>query len=169
MYCELEDELPNKRRTVEGGSDEGDDCDDDDVLSPTKQAECKPKYLLCDIPTEPSTGQGKKCVKTADGSESETRILKPWFHSISRGKLEVHTLPIGQGDCNIIYCPNNKDAVLFDCGSTSSRNDPRLSPKFIREKFLSSIQHLTIMLSHGDQDHYNFLPHLFSMSDTTVW
>ena len=60
LYCELEDESPNKKRKVEGGTDEGDDCDDDDVLSLTKQAECKPKYLLCDIPTEPSTGQGKK-------------------------------------------------------------------------------------------------------------
>ena len=138
---------------------------------PTKKAECPPGQLYCDIPTVQSTGQAKTCIKTTGHSISRTLTLGPFWHYIGFifPRLEVHTLPIGQGDCNIIYCPNRQDAVLFDCGSTSSRDHPRLSPEFIQDKFLSKVQHLTIMLSHGDQDHYNYLPRMFPVSNSASW
>ena len=169
MSCALDPEnkqssdskLPSKRRKV---------CNV--VLPPpTTRAECKPKYLFCDIPAEQSAGPGKTCVKTTDRSISQTQPLAPYnyFTSFSSNDLEVHTLPIGQGDCNIFYCPNNEDAVLFDCGSISGHNDPRLSPEFIKEMFLSKVKHLTIMLSHGDQDHYNYLPRIFPERTIDSW
>ena len=169
MSCALDPEnkqpsdskLPSKRRKV---------CNA--VLPPPyTRAECKPKYLFCDIPAEQSTGPGKTCVKTTDRSISQTQPLAPYnyFTSFSSNDLEVHTLPIGQGDCNIIYCPNSEDAVLFDCGSISGHNDPRLSPEFIKEMFLSKVKHLTIMLSHGDQDHYNYLPRIFPVRTSDSW
>ena len=138
---------------------------------PTKKAECPPGQLYCDIPTVQSTGQAKTCIETTGHSISQTQTLRPFWHIIGvfLPRLEVHTLPIGQGDCNIIYCPNRQNAVLFDCGSTSSRDHPRLSPEFIQEKFLSKVQCLTIMLSHGDQDHYNYLPRMFPVSDSVSW
>ena len=34
-------------------------------------------------------------------------------------KVKVHTLPVGQGDCTVIYChPTTGHAILFDCGTT---------------------------------------------------
>ena len=136
----------------------------------TTQADCKPDDLYCDIPAVQSTGN-KTCIDTTDRSISQTQAIYPLFHSIwlMNQKLEVYTLPVGQGDCNIIYCPNDQNAVLFDCGSTSSRNDPKFSPEYIRYNFLRRVKNLTILLSHGDQDHYNYLPRLFPVTDTPAW
>ena len=157
LLCDLQNDQSMKKKML--GS-----C----LSVPTKKAECPPGQLYCDIPTVQSTGQAKTCIETTGHSISQTQTLRPWDYAIL-GTLEVHTLPIGQGDCNIIYCPNDQNAVLFDCGSTSSRDRPRFSPEFIQEKFLSKVQYLTIMLSHGDQDHYNYLPRMFPVSDSASW
>ena len=76
--------------------------------------------------------------------------------------LDVHTLPVGQGDCTVIFCPNKEDAVLFDCGSSSRKAEQiRLSPGQVRSYF-RQVNHITIMLSHGHTDHYNYIPNIFN-------
>ena len=76
-------------------------------------------------------------------------------------KLEVHALPVGQGDCTVIYCPNGDNAVLFDCGSVAG-GENRFAPEYIRNYF-SKVKSITVIISHGDQDHYNYLPRIFPL------
>ena len=165
MLCAVKKYLNKKMSSMKKETTSG--C----ISVPTIKAECPLRQLYCDIPAVQSTGHAKTCIESTGHSISQTVTLGPYFHTISVlfPKLEVHTLPIGQGDCNIIYCPNDQNAVLFDCGSTSSRDHPRFSPEFIQERFLSKVQYLTIMLSHGDQDHYNYLPRMFPVSDSASW
>ena len=56
---------------------------------------------------------------------SNSNIFQPQLQEITRVQtlqdskdlVEVHTLPIGQGDCNIITCNKGKNVIIFDCGS----------------------------------------------------
>ena len=63
-----------------------------------------------------------------------------WYHSLtefdsvekiklglkeSNDLLNVYALPVGQGDCTIIQCPNG-NLVVVDCGSTGGYH--RLQP-----------------------------------------
>ena len=74
--------------------------------------------------------------------------------------VEVHTLPIGQGDCTVIYCRGGQHAILFDCGS--SEKNP-LEPRFIQSYF-EDVSSITVMISHGDEDHHNKIPEVFDLN-----
>ena len=74
-----------------------------------------------------------------------------------KNSLKVITIPIGQGDCTLIYCPNGIDAIVFDCGST--RGNP-LSTEDITDYF-GCIDNVTILISHGHDDHCSQLPKVF--------
>ena len=75
--------------------------------------------------------------------------------------VEVHTLPIGQGDCTVIYCRGGQHAILFDCGKKGGNNT--LEPRFIRSYF-EGVSSITVMISHGDEDHYNKIPQVFDLN-----
>lgn len=72
--------------------------------------------------------------------------------------LEVLVLPVGQGDCVAMYCPNGH-LVMYDCG-TRSRQDA-LDIKELRDAILENVKSVTIFISHADEDHYKYLPDLF--------
>lgn len=71
-------------------------------------------------------------------------------------KVKIKTLPIGQGDCTVIYCRSG-DAVLFDCGA---RGGTYLSIDYFKNH-LKDATSITVMISHGHADHYNRIPKLF--------
>ena len=79
---------------------------------------------------------------------------------ISGALAEVHTLPIGQGDCTVIYCNGGKHAILFDCGA---RGGNTLDTEFIQSYF-EAVSFITVMISHGHSDHYNRIPFVFDTS-----
>ena len=56
------------------------------------------------------------------------------------------------------YCPNGH-LVMYDCGS-SSRQDAFTSDE-VKYAILEKIKSVTIFISHGDLDHYKYLPLLF--------
>ena len=68
--------------------------------------------------------------------------------------LQVYALPVGQGDCTVIQCPNG-NIVVLDCGSSGGN---RATPNQI-ENFLGAQidQVVAIIITHPDRDHFNYL------------
>lgn len=69
--------------------------------------------------------------------------------------LQVFALPVGQGDCSVIQCPNG-NIIVFDCGSNGGFG---MSPDRIENWLGTSINHVVaILISHPNTDHFNYLP-----------
>ena len=69
-------------------------------------------------------------------------------------------LPVGQGDCVAMYCPNG-NLVMFDCGS--SMREKGLTEEEVKGLLTNkNVQKVTICISHGDVDHYKYLPTVFN-------
>lgn len=113
---------------------------------------------------EPDCLTGTQCCSTFDSVSSDSICMttgipqsNPQLLPFPVGKSdktasEVLTLPIGQGGCTVIYCTGGQDAVLFDYGSTTKKGI-RFLPKDVK-KYFENIVNVTIIISHGDQDHY---------------
>ena len=156
------------------------------ISQPKKsKANCKPGQLFGQIPGSSST---PVCFDAPQSTWSKTHQLpfylypKPNLNSVEIQKLtigesavinvhspentnavEIHTIPIGQGDCTVIYCPNEKHAILFDCGAKYKNG---LSPLQIREYFFSNVDSISILISHGHEDHYNYIPAIFDKDES---
>lgn len=78
---------------------------------------------------------------------------------------------VGQGNCVYVNCPQG-NSLLIDCGS-SEHNDnnrpgflggpPWIDFEQIKENIIKTAKrkHITIIISHLDKDHYNWLPEIF--------
>ena len=152
------------------------------ISQPKKsKANCKPGQLFGQIPGSSST---PVCFDAPQSTWSKTRQLPFYLYprqspnSVEMQKLtvgesavinthtpsnrdavEIHTIPIGQGECAVIYCPNEKHAILFDCGAKGGN---MLSPPQIRD-FFSDVDSISILISHGHADHYNNIPAIFDL------
>ena len=173
--CDLEAEQGNPARDI---------CKT--ISQPKKsKANCKPGQLFGQIPGSSST---PVCFNSPQSTQSKTRQLPFYLYprqslnSVEMQKLtigesavinvhspentnavEVHTIPIGQGDCTVIYCPNEKHAILFDCGAKYKNG---LSPLQIREHFFGDVDSISILISHGHEDHYNYIPAIFDETES---
>lgn len=85
-------------------------------------------------------------------------MIDSWFAPYPT-TLYVVALPVGQGDCTAMYCPNGK-LVMFDCGSSNRQN--ALTAEEVKGLILNKVRKVTIFISHGDVDHYRHLPAIFS-------
>ena len=76
--------------------------------------------------------------------------------------LTVYAMAVGQGDGNIILCPNGKDIVIVDMGSSQPYANESYGG-YLLEKFraLNNIMDIHIVITHSDLDHYSFLPDTF--------
>ena len=80
-------------------------------------------------------------------------------------ELRIHHLPVGAGTCTLVECPGkNATNMLIDCGSfgASSRTDTDLDEKEVEQYIINNIpnflkKELDVIISHPDQDHYNYL------------
>lgn len=69
--------------------------------------------------------------------------------------LQVFALPVGQGDCSVIQCPNG-NIIVFDCISNGGFG---MSPDRIENWLGTSINRVVaILISHPNTDHFNYLP-----------
>ena len=94
--------------------------------------------------------QDNQTTSTVGQTEDIDLLLPP-----PSGNLELYALPVGQGDCTFIQCPNGK-LVVFDCGSSGGN---RLSAAQIQAFLGTRIGDVvTIFISHPNQDHFNYLP-----------
>ena len=86
--------------------------------------------------------------------------------SASNGRnLTVYAMGVGQGDGNIILCPNGRDILIVDMGAKISQyTDRSYGGYLLKEKFkvLEKRMNIHIIVTHTDEDHYNFLPKSFA-------
>lgn len=106
---------------------------------------------------EPDCLAGTQCCPTFDSVSSDSIYimtgipqLNPQLLPFPVGKSdktasEVLTLPIGQGDCTVIYSPGGQDVVLFDCGSTTKKGI-RFLPNDVKKCF-ENIVNVAIMVT----------------------
>lgn len=71
------------------------------------------------------------------------------------GNLELYALPVGQGDCTLIQCPNGK-LVVFDCGSSGGNGVSAAQVQAFLGTRIGDV--VSIFISHPNQDHFNYLP-----------
>ena len=97
--------------------------------------------------------------RTQDIKLSEQATLGP------TGELHVYALPVGQGDCTIIQCPNG-NIVVVDCGSRGGE-PRRLSTDQIKNFLNGHVKKVVaIIITHPDIDHYNYLDKIIQEEDT---
>ena len=88
------------------------------------------------------------------------------------GSLQLYVLPVGQGDCNIIKCPDGQRMIMFDCGSSGGRGTGRskkgrgMESWDVKELLRDHLDKITtIIISHPDRDHFNYLQDLFPVDE----
>ena len=73
--------------------------------------------------------------------------------------LELHFINVGQGDSTLIVCPNG-NRILVDAGSTGGADIPAIQTYFNARVGTNTPQLDTLVITHGDADHYNLLDDL---------
>ena len=88
----------------------------------------------------------------ATSSVSKTREEK---------NLTVYAMAVGQGDGNIILCPNGRDLIIVDMGAKrdSLFTNRNYGKYLLKEKFkvLENQIDIHIVITHPHEDHYNLL------------
>ena len=72
----------------------------------------------------------------------------------------MYTIGVGQGDSNIIACPNGRDIVIVDMGATRPIYiDKSYGTYLLKEKFgaVKKGVNVHIIVSHSHVDHYSFI------------
>ena len=74
--------------------------------------------------------------------------------------MTVYAMAVGQGDGNIILCPNGEDVLIVDMGGKNPVFNTRdYGAYLLKEKFgvVSQNKNIHIVVSHPHNDHYNQL------------
>ena len=74
--------------------------------------------------------------------------------------LTVYAMAVGQGDGNIILCPNGRDVLIIDMGAkVSVFANGDYGKYLLKEKFkvLENKMDIHVVITHPDEDHYNRL------------
>ena len=76
--------------------------------------------------------------------------------------LTLYAMAVGQGDGNIILCPNGRDVLIVDMGADKRARYTEFNygAFLLEEKFevVKNKMRIHIVISHPHVDHYNFLP-----------
>ena len=121
---------------------------------------CKESYTCCDRP-DAATGTMKvmECVDVSTITSTEDLLVIPAPTTF----LNIYAMPVGQGDCTIIQCPNG-NIVVVDCGSTSVAG---WSYQQVQTFLSDSINNVVaVIITHSDRDHFNYLPFIDWNSDS---
>ena len=117
----------------------------------------------------PGNSSELQCIKDYRDKRSNTTMLPLRLFTITNTQVsnkppdgnplvEVFTLPIGQGDCNVIKCNGGKNAIVFDCGSLGGNVLVKENEfKNDMSSLLSGASHLQILISHADRDHKSLI------------
>ena len=79
---------------------------------------------------------------------------------ISGAKMTVYAIGVGQGDSNIIVCPNGRDILIVDMGATRPIYvDKSYGTHLLKETFgaVKNDMNIHIVISHSHIDHYSFI------------
>ena len=75
-------------------------------------------------------------------------------------EMTIYAIGVGQGDSNIIVCPNGKDILIVDMGATRPIYvDKSYGTYLLKEKFgaVKYDKNIHIVISHSHIDHYSFI------------
>lgn len=78
----------------------------------------------------------------------------------SCAEMTIYAIGVGQGDSNIIVCPNGKDILIVDMGATRPIYvDKSYGTYLLKEKFgaVKYDKNIHIVISHSHIDHYSFI------------
>ena len=130
------------------------------------KADCKADQLFAPLPGGSSE---PVCIDAPLKTRSKTQTLPLGLYehwpkkpnsklATEQMNVIVNTIPIGQGDCNIITCNSGKNVIVFDCGS-SAGNIFKVPPhsNFIMKYFYYA-EAVTVLVSHGHNDHWSYIP-----------
>lgn len=98
------------------------------------------------------------------GPDSNYRKFAPRVKN--NNEIEIHMLPVGGGMCQVVNCPgnNNPAPLLIDCGASAGSlgaNDLSKADAVARTQALLGGRVTTVVLSHSDSDHNNYIPDVF--------
>ncbi|WP_164146421.1 hypothetical protein [Stenotrophomonas maltophilia] len=90
-------------------------------------------------------------------------IGAPYINGVNPGKLIVHTLPVGAGNCQIAQCPSGNRLIVMDCGARGrgSQGWDRTKVKSYVETLTDSKSEITVSVSHPHADHYSYITTAF--------
>ena len=80
------------------------------------------------------------------------------------GEFRTYAMPVGQGDCTILQCPNG-NSVFNNCGSSSTAGWTAQDITNFLGLHINSV--VAILISHPDADHAKYLPNI-GFNVTTV-
>ena len=97
---------------------------------------------------------------------SHERATSSVSEGFQRGgkNLTVYAMAVGQGDGNIILCPNGRDLIIVDMGAKISVfTNGDYGKYLLKEKFkvLENQIDIHIVITHPDEDHYNLFKTAF--------
>ncbi len=76
------------------------------------------------------------------------------------GNLTLYAVAVGQGDCNIIQCPNGQDIVIVDMGAKDLQYaSHEYVTNLLKNKFdaAASGKRIHMVITHSHIDHYNYI------------
>ena len=125
------------------------------------------------------SGPGWREVRLDDGrsgfvSKSWT-VVVPGPPPGGEQELRIHFLSVGAGTCTIVQCPGTgAPPIIIDCGSSGGRGEMALERDEARQRIQEILaEHDTatnVVLSHGDVDHYRWIPHVLGeLSVQHIW
>lgn len=103
-------------------------------------------------------------------------------HKNEAKDLNLRVYNSGQGNCAITVCPNG-NLFIMDCGSSEGTTERATRfrsekgyPQIVRDSLLEDIRkeivtslrskkQITIIISHRDKDHYNWIPKIFNFKN----
>lgn len=84
---------------------------------------------------------------------------------IDPGRLVIHTLPIGAGNCQIAQCPTGNKLIIMDCGSggAGSQNWSADDARTHLHGLVNASTEIAVTVSHPHVDHYRYLPRVLDV------
>lgn len=76
------------------------------------------------------------------------------------GTTRVWMLDVGQGSCVYVECPDGQSALLIDRGSSREGKTPLATVASWVNARMSAMDQVSVVISHGDKDHYSLLAQL---------
>ena len=118
--------------------------------------------LILNLLGSPNTGEVS--TPTTDGEQTSSGTPTTDGEQTSSetpttdGELTMHVIDVGQGDCILICFPDGKDMVI-DCGNKSTGYNYNSTKEYL-DTYVTDNQLDYLMLTHGDEDHVEFLDNI---------
>ena len=113
-------------------------------------------------------------IRYADSPETHITSVSEWDVKSgmvtmpkASGKLQVYSLPLGEGDATIVQCPSGETIVINMGQSTKVVEGWNVG--MVQAYMRNTVDRVTtIVVSHPGKAHYNFISDVFTVSSLTL-